>query len=112
VEAALLDVLAAHLKTLTPVGPSDKKLEGALKWAKVTLPKPGRENTDATRCPMPNCQVAQYSLYHLGSRFTAQICNHNNDKHAYAGQLNSVTHRKSLLVLHDRILGPINRPRR
>jgi hypothetical protein len=33
--------------------------------------------------------------------------NNNNNHHAYAGQLNSFTHLRSLLVLHDRgILGP------
>jgi hypothetical protein len=28
--------------------------------------------------------------------------NNNNNKHAYAGQLNRLTHLKALLVLHDR----------
>jgi hypothetical protein len=28
----------------------------------------------------------------------------NDNKHAYAGQLNSFTHLGSLLVLHDRVL--------
>jgi hypothetical protein len=38
--------------------------------------------------------------------------NNNNNKHPYAGQLNSFTRLRALLVLHDRgVLGPVNKRR-
>ena len=36
----------------------------------------------------------------------ASLGNNNNNKHAYAGQLNSFAHLEALLVLHDRGIKP------
>jgi hypothetical protein len=46
----------------------------------------------------------------LSQRFVSdEFPNYKNDKHAYAGQLNSFTHQRALLVLHDRgILGLVS----
>jgi hypothetical protein len=37
-----------------------------------------------------------------GLSWQLTLLNNNNNKHAYAGQLNSFTHLRALLVLHDR----------
>jgi glycerol-3-phosphate dehydrogenase len=53
--------------------------------------------------------VAYASGSSIGNNQTTNINNDNNNNHAYAGQLNSSTHLRSLLVLHDCfILGPGN----
>ena len=36
------------------------------------------------------------------ARIPARVSNHNNNKRAYAGQVNRFTHLRALLVLHDR----------
>jgi hypothetical protein len=54
------------------------------------------------------------TVWDLHNRFGARLAdpcmrNNNNNKLAYAGQLNNFTHLRALLVLHDCIiLSPVN----
>jgi hypothetical protein len=52
--------------------------------------------------PLPCLPCKPCSFVLTRGVFTFPTLSNNNDKHAYAGQLNSFTHLRALLVLHDR----------
>jgi hypothetical protein len=72
----------------------------------------GEQGSSAETSDSRACMCASRVRSMLGSqagRYRREDIDSKNTKHAYAGQPNSFTHLRALLVLHDRgILGPVN----